>query len=95
MMRDDDELLRSVKEMAELLEFPRVKGHVAKAQALALSIARRAPTGRAANLAMQLISEVNALQETELPLRPSSARLNRILESLRRTLEEARTERQK
>jgi hypothetical protein len=45
------ELFSSLKEMEELLRFPSVGSHVDRANALAMGIARSAPSGRIANLA--------------------------------------------
>lgn len=41
---DFDDLLSSVKEIEELLQFPSLPGHIEKANQLALSVARRGPS---------------------------------------------------
>lgn len=84
-----DELLGQVKEIDELLRFPSVSNHIARANALALSIARNAPTGVIANLAMQVLSESNALRPPALPLRADDGRLRALLRRLRAALEYA------
>jgi hypothetical protein len=86
-----DELLRRLKEMEELLQFPGVAGHVGRAAHLAMSIARDAPTGPAANLAMRVISEVHAMREAALPLRPDRTKLNTALWRLRLALQELKS----
>jgi len=85
-----DDLLVWLKEIEELLQFPSVDGHVDRAGALALSIARAAPGGGIANLAMKVITEANALRRSPLPLRPSDGRLRKELRRLRLALEQAR-----
>ena len=55
---DIDRLLSRLKELEELLTFPSVPGHMEKASELALSLARNAPNGNIANLAMKLLSEI-------------------------------------
>jgi len=57
-----------------------------------MSIARQAPADGVANLAMQLITEVDALKESELPLSTSNVHLNKILWRLRLALEQAKKE---
>lgn len=81
-----DELLSRVKEIDELLRFPGVTGHIARANALALSIARDASSGAIVNLAMQVISEANSLPPPPLPLRPDDSRLRDLLRRLRAAL---------
>jgi hypothetical protein len=72
-------LLADLKEIEDLLTLPHVPEHLAKAKALALSIARRAPVGPTANLAMQLLSALE-----ELGRQVSAARLDRVKEVLAR-----------
>jgi hypothetical protein len=83
------ELLAQVKEIEELMRFPSVSGHLARASSLAMSIARNAPTGAVVNLAMQVISESNALRPPALPLRAHDGRLGELLRRLRAELEQA------
>jgi hypothetical protein len=80
-------LLASVKEMEELLQFPSVAGHVEKANKLAVLIARNAPSGAIANLAMRALSEANALKGSVLPLRPDRTKLNQTLWHLRMAIQ--------
>jgi hypothetical protein len=84
-------LLASVKEMEELLQFPTVPGHVKKADKLALLIARNAPNGRIANLAMRAINEAHALRSGALPLRADRTKLNQTLWHLRLAIQEAKS----
>jgi hypothetical protein len=86
-----DELLARLKEMEELLQFPGVSGHVMRATKLALSIAREAPQGRVANLAMRVISETHAMRQPALPLRPDRTQLNTALWRLRLALQELKS----
>ena len=86
-----DELLARLKEMEELLVFPGVAGHIMRATRLALSIARQAPNGRIANLAMRAISEAHALREGPLPLKADRTQLNTVLWRLRLSLQEAKS----
>jgi hypothetical protein len=87
---DVDDLLSRLKEMEELLHFPTVEGHMKRAEALALSIARTGPNAAVRELAMKVISEANALRRTELPLKPNDKSLSKVLADLRLSLEEAR-----
>jgi|SRR5688500_11106342 hypothetical protein len=86
-----DELLARLKEMEELLQFPSVSGHVVRASKLALSIARDAPPGRIANLAMRVISEAQAMRQGALPLKPDRTNLNTALWRLRLALQELKS----
>ena len=92
MKREVNELFSRVKQIEDLVRVPSVIGHFASAQSLAMSIARQAPTGGIANLAMQLIAEVNALKESALPLSTSNVHLNKILWKLQLALEQIRKE---
>src|SRR5713226_2958586 len=85
--REVDELFSRVKQIEDLVRLPGVIGHFASAESLAVSIARQAPTDGVASLAMQLITEVNAMKESELPLSTSNVHLNKILWRLRLGLE--------
>jgi hypothetical protein len=84
--RDIEALLAQVKEIEELLRFPSVSGHLARANHLALSIARSVPGGAVVSLAMQVISEANSLRPPVLPLRPDDHRLHELLQRLREAL---------
>jgi hypothetical protein len=88
-----DDLLRRLKEMEELLQFPGVAGHVVRATKLAISIAREAPPGPVANLAMRVISEAEAMRAPKLPLRPDRTKLNGALWRLRLAVQELKSAR--
>lgn len=92
MKHEVDELFSRVKQIEDLVRVPSLIGHFASAESLAVSIARQAPTDGVANLAMQLITEVNALKESELPLSTSNVHLNKTLWRLRLALERAKKE---
>src|SRR5260370_40891049 len=92
MKREVDELFSRVKQIEHLVRVPGLIGHFASAESLSVSIARQAPTEGVASLAMQLITEVNALKESELPLSTSNVHLNKILWRLRLALEQAKKE---
>jgi hypothetical protein len=87
---DVDDLLSRLKEIEELLRFPAVEGHVTRAEALALSIARRIKAGPISHLAMQVISEANALRPGALPIRPDDGKLQALISKLRAALEAER-----
>lgn len=80
--------LAELDELEQLLQFPRVPGHIARANDIALAIARRAPRGHIAALAMRVLSEAHALRETPLGLKPDPARLHGVLRELRSALEQ-------
>lgn len=86
-----DQMLAWLKELEELLQFPTVAGHVERAERLATLIARGSGEGRIANLAMQVVSEMSALRNTPLALRPDRARLNQVLWHLRFALAQAKS----
>ena len=92
MKREVIELFSRVKQLEDLVRFPSVIGHFASAKSLAMSIARQAPTDAIANLAMQLIAEVNALKESELSLSTSNVHLNKTLWKLHLALEQLNNE---
>jgi hypothetical protein len=86
-----EEALLRIREAQELLRFPGVSGHVDKATKLMTYIARTAPSGGIANIAMQVISEAEALHpRSDLPLKPDDGKLNSLLSRLRDSIEEAR-----
>jgi hypothetical protein len=88
---DLNRLLASLKEMEELLQFPTVPGHIEKADKLALLIARNAPNGAIANLAMRSISEAHALRSGALPLKADRTKLNQTLWHLRLAIQEVKS----
>jgi hypothetical protein len=87
---DLDDLLSRVKEMEELLHFPTVQGHIERASTLAVSIARNAPTGGVANLAMQVMSAAIELRRQGGTAKPEDERMGRTLERLRSALQDAK-----
>jgi hypothetical protein len=85
------ELLSRLSEIDQLFQTP-VDGQIDKAEKLALSIARKAPTGGIADLAMHVMSATSHLK---LDSEPEAARggFDSALARLRSALEEqARTE---
>lgn len=89
---DIDDLLSRLTEIEELLRFPSVEGHTNRAQKLALFIARRAPSGTASNLAMQVMSETAALRRGALPLTPDATKVQTLLQKLRSALQDSKSE---
>jgi hypothetical protein len=89
---DLQDLLSRLKEMDELLQFPGVAGHIERATALGISIARSAGNGSVANIAMQVVSEASAVRASPLPLKMDYAKLNELLARLRLLLEQAMCE---
>jgi hypothetical protein len=87
---DLDDLLSRLKEIEELLRFPAVQGHVNRAETLALSIARRVKSGPTSHLAMQVISEANALRPGALPIKPDDGKRQALIAKLRLALEAER-----
>jgi hypothetical protein len=90
---DVGELLSRLTEMEDLLRFPTVEGRMLRAVMLALSIARAAPNPDVRELAMQVISELNALRRAATSLKPREDAFNKLmwrLWRLRWSLEEAR-----
>jgi hypothetical protein len=86
---DFEALLSSLKEIEELLQFPGVPGHIQKASALAMAIARKAAAGPVSNLAMKVISEAVKLRAAST----DRTSLNQALWHLRIALQEAKSRR--
>ena len=84
---DFEALLSSLKEVEELLQFPGVPGHVHKATALAMRIARSAGSGHISHLAMKLISEALKLRSAACDRKE----INAVLWHLRIALQEAKS----
>jgi hypothetical protein len=80
---DIEDLLSRLKEVEELLRFPRVKGHLDRACTLLVSIARSAPIPAIADLSMRLTSVASAAGASHQEIESS-------LQQLRTALEEAR-----
>jgi len=78
--------LARLAEIEALLRPPLVAAQVAKANALAVSLARHAPQGNVANLAMQLVSAVHETRAAGEA--PDAKRLEVALARLRAALEE-------
>jgi hypothetical protein len=79
--------------MEDLLRFPTVEGRMLLSVMLALSIARAAPNPEVRELAMQVITEVNALRRTALTIKLNEGAFNKLawrLWRLRWSLEESR-----
>lgn len=81
-----DELRASFGEIEGLLRFPLVAAHVERANRLAVTIARNAPDGRIANLAMRLMSAVHEMRDIAAP---DQSLIIVMLARLRAALEEA------
>jgi hypothetical protein len=58
-----EEMMFRLDELEQLLQLPKVDGHAEKADGLAMYIARSAPSGHIANLAMQMMSAATELRE--------------------------------
>jgi hypothetical protein len=58
-----EEMMLRLDELQQLLQFPTVDGHAEKAGGLAMYIARSAPSGHIAKLAMQMMSAASELRE--------------------------------
>jgi hypothetical protein len=82
---ENEALLGKLKEAAELLQFPAVKGHVERASSLLLAIARKAPSIAVRDAAMKAISLAGAAKSAS-PLSNDAANLNRLLAQIRRGL---------
>lgn len=82
-------LLQQVAELESLLRLPLIEPQVEKASRLALAIARHAPQGRVANLAMQLLSAVYEVKGEGDAQRVDAAlaRLRAALEAPERSLQ--------
>jgi hypothetical protein len=92
MERPDDTvetLGAKLKEAEELLRFPGIAGHVAKASKLLISIARRAPNTAVRNAAMNAVTLAGHLGAPP-PLAADTANLERLLAEIRRGLEGGR-----
>jgi hypothetical protein len=79
-------LLSALRELEQLLQFPSEPGHIEKANALAMSIARSAPSAPVCDLARKVVGETAKLR-TESAGR---ANLNHALWHLRIALQEAK-----
>ncbi len=82
----NEPLLAKLKEAAELLQFPAVKGHVERASSLLLAIARKAPSIAVRDAAMKAISLASVARSAS-PLSNDAANLNRLLSQIRRGLQ--------
>lgn len=61
------ELVLRLDELETIIQSPGANGHLEKAEALAMYIARGAPSGPIANLAMQLMSAAAELRRSGQP----------------------------
>lgn len=80
-----DSLLDKVKEAEELLQFPAVPGHVARASSLLLAIARKAPSIAVRDAAMKAITLTGAAKNAA-PLSNDAANLRELLSRIRKDL---------
>ena len=83
---ENEALLAKLKEAAELLQFPAVKGHVERASSLLLAIARKAPSIAVRDAAMKAITLAGAAKSSS-PLSNDAANLRQLLSRIRRDLE--------
>jgi hypothetical protein len=88
-------LLSRLKELEELLNFPSVSGHIEQASKLALSLARNAPNGNVANLAMKLSSEITVRRRSGMTRETDISEFGRLVKQLRAALLEATVENRK
>lgn len=82
----NEPLLAKLKEAAELLQFPAVKGHVERACSLLLAIARKAPSIAVRDCAMKAITLAGAAKSAS-PLSNDAANLRELLSRIRRDLQ--------
>jgi hypothetical protein len=83
---ENEPLLAKLKEAAELLQFPAVKGHVERASRLLLAIAREAPSVAVREAAMKAIS-LAGVAKNDTPMSNDAANLSRLLSQIRRGLQ--------
>ena len=81
-----DSLLAKLKEAEELLQFPAVPGHVARASSLLLSLARKAPSVAVREAAMKAIT-LAGLAKAASPLSNDAANLRELLSRIRKDLQ--------
>jgi hypothetical protein len=86
---DIDGPLSRLKELEKLLNFPSVGGHIEEASKLALSLARNAPNGKVANLAMKLLSEITIRRRRGMNPETDIVELGTVVRLLRAALLEA------
>ena len=80
-----NELMLRLTELEALMQAPMVDGHLKMAEGLAMYIARSAPSGQIANLAMQVMSDL-----IEVRTRPEAdGSIQKTLSQLRTALREA------
>lgn len=82
------ELMLRLDELDAVIRLPKANGSLDKAAALAMYIARSAPNGHVANLAMQVLSAALQLQINDQPLADGS--LIKTLSQLRTALQKAK-----
>jgi hypothetical protein len=88
---DIDELLANLKEIEKLLHLPGAADHLENTEALALSIVRKAPTTKIAELATEIIGEASGLQPGVRPVKGDRRKLNALLWRLRLALQEIKS----
>jgi hypothetical protein len=87
---DFDDLLSRVKEIEELLQFPSLSGHIERANALAVSVARRAPSP-IPHLAMLVADAVNEIRLNPQD-REAQSRFRAAIAQLREAIEVKRSQ---
>ena len=93
MPADLSDILLKLKEVEELLQFPLVDGHMARAETLLMLIARNAPSGVISHAAMNVITLAHLSRKPAPPMEADHRNLNRLLARIRRALELHRQER--
>jgi hypothetical protein len=88
---DIDELLANLKEIEKLLHLPGAADRLENMEALALSIVRKAPTTKIAELATEIIGEANGLQPGLRAVKGDRRKLNALLWRLRLALQEVKS----
>jgi hypothetical protein len=86
-----DDLFAILREIEDAARSPANITNMARANVLALSMAKNAPTGGIANIAMQLVTVTNELRRSAQPPRFDDAALNKALSRLRLALQEERS----
>jgi hypothetical protein len=86
---DFDDLLSRVKEIDELLQFPSLSGHIERANRLAVSIARSAPSP-IPNLAMLVSNTANDIRQNPKD-REAQDRVREAIARLRAAIEDRKS----
>lgn len=86
-----DDLFTILRELEDAARSPTNLGSLDRANILALSIAKNAPTGGIANIAMQLVTATNELRRSAQPPRFDDIGLNKALWRLRLALQQEKS----